>query len=506
MKKMFLFAFVVLMAMGASAQMNVWENGGLSAQYAIENVDSVTFGITSITPSSGSGKDGITPLLKIEDDYWYVSYNEGATWKKEGKAKGENGDSMFQSVTLDDKFIHFTLADGTTFKLEKNTTNQTPEGDDVIEFKDLAVKSGILSSTDTNGDGEISFIEAQNRTGKFSWSNNTAIRSFKEFQYFTNITSCQFSQCTNLFEITLPESIDTIPREAFGASYISYACTNLKSINIPRNCKYIGNYAFANTALYNVTIPEGCDYIGEYAFAYTKLKSIEVPNSVQTIGSYAFYISNDTLESFRFPENFTKGGSNIFQYLPKTIYWDAINCQSYQISTKTSSDATKLSVVLGDKVEFVPANLCKYLSKLENINLPNSVKTIGANAFYQCSSLANVLFPEGLELINDYAFYYCSALQEIRIPDNVQIIGKYAFNYCSKATEITLGKGVEIINDYAFSGTNPTKIYCSAIHPPYIGTNALPTSAIIYVPRESVSEYREAWSSYASKIMGYDFE
>ena len=292
MKKMFLFAFVVLMAIGASAQMNVWENGGLSAQYAIENVDSVTFGITSVTPSSGSGKDGITPLLKIEDDYWYVSYDEGATWKKEGKAKGENGDSMFQSVTLDDKFIHFTLADGTTFKLEKNTTNQTPEGDDVIDFKDLAVKSGILSLADTNGDGEISFIEAQNRTGKFSWSNNSAIRSFKEFQYFTNITSCQFSRCTNLFEITLPESIDTIPTEAFGDSYSSDACTNLRSINIPRNCKYIGNYAFANTAIYNVTIPEGCDYIGEYAFYYTKLKSIEVPNSVQTIGSYAFYISN----------------------------------------------------------------------------------------------------------------------------------------------------------------------------------------------------------------------
>ena len=131
---MFLFAFVALMAMGASAQMNVWENGGLSAQYAIENVDSVTFGITSVTPASGSGKDGITPLLKIEDDYWYVSYDEGATWKKEGKAKGDDGDSMFQSVKVDDKYIYFTLADGTTFKLEKNTTNQTPEGDDIIEF------------------------------------------------------------------------------------------------------------------------------------------------------------------------------------------------------------------------------------------------------------------------------------------------------------------------------------------------------------------------------------
>ena len=43
-------------------------------------MDSVTFGITSETPSSGTGKDGITPLLKIENDYWFVSYDKGETW------------------------------------------------------------------------------------------------------------------------------------------------------------------------------------------------------------------------------------------------------------------------------------------------------------------------------------------------------------------------------------------------------------------------------------------
>ena len=37
------------------------------------------------------GKDGITPRLKIENDYWYVSYDEGATWIELGKATGEDG-------------------------------------------------------------------------------------------------------------------------------------------------------------------------------------------------------------------------------------------------------------------------------------------------------------------------------------------------------------------------------------------------------------------------------
>ena len=129
---MFLLAFVAMVAMGASAQMNVWKNGGLSAQYAIESVDSVTFGITSVTPSSGSGKDGITPLLKIENDYWYVSYDEGQTWQQEGRAKGkdgQDGDSMFQSVTQDDNYVYFTLADGTVIKIAKGNGNSQSNDD-----------------------------------------------------------------------------------------------------------------------------------------------------------------------------------------------------------------------------------------------------------------------------------------------------------------------------------------------------------------------------------------
>ncbi|MBO5803816.1 MAG: hypothetical protein J6R25_01895, partial [Bacteroidales bacterium] len=37
------------------------------------------------------GEDGITPQLKIEDDYWYVSYDNGITWERLGKAFGADG-------------------------------------------------------------------------------------------------------------------------------------------------------------------------------------------------------------------------------------------------------------------------------------------------------------------------------------------------------------------------------------------------------------------------------
>ena len=79
------------------------------------------------------GKDGITPLLKIENEYWYVSYNNGQTWEKLYKAVGENGQdgqngdpgkdgqdgaSFFQSVdTTNPNYIILTLADGSQIKI-----------------------------------------------------------------------------------------------------------------------------------------------------------------------------------------------------------------------------------------------------------------------------------------------------------------------------------------------------------------------------------------------------
>ena len=97
-------------------------------------------------PVSGpNGKNGTTPQLKIEEGYWYVSYDDGTTWTQLGKAvgengqdgnkgdkgdKGEDGDSMFQSVTQDDNYVYFTLADGTVIKIAKDTnSNDQPNSE-----------------------------------------------------------------------------------------------------------------------------------------------------------------------------------------------------------------------------------------------------------------------------------------------------------------------------------------------------------------------------------------
>ena len=61
-----------------------------------------------------NGQDGITPQFKIENEYWWVSYDDGATWKKLGQATGSDATSIFKSVTKNDKEVIFTLNDDTT--------------------------------------------------------------------------------------------------------------------------------------------------------------------------------------------------------------------------------------------------------------------------------------------------------------------------------------------------------------------------------------------------------
>ena len=64
------------------------------------------------------GTNGITPQLKIEADYWWISYDNGSTWTQLGQAKGdkgdkgEDGDSMFQSVIYDENTVTITLENG----------------------------------------------------------------------------------------------------------------------------------------------------------------------------------------------------------------------------------------------------------------------------------------------------------------------------------------------------------------------------------------------------------
>lgn len=210
-------------------------------------------GVNGIDGTDGSngedgtnGVDGITPRLKIENDYWYVSYDEGATWIELGRATGEDGadgsdgsdgDSIFSSVTQDDENVYFNLADGTMITLPKHDKEN-------IQFEDLQVKAICCKNWDTNNDGELSYAEAAAVTDIGTvFNGNTNIIAFTELEYFISLTAIvgsAFDGCSNLWKIVIPDGVEKI------GSYAFEDCNSLYKINIPRSLSHIGARAFYN--------------------------------------------------------------------------------------------------------------------------------------------------------------------------------------------------------------------------------------------------------------------
>ena len=102
-------------------------------------------------------------------------------------------------------------------------------------------------------------------------------------------------------------------------------------------------------------------------------------------------------------------------------------------------------------------------------------------------------------------------MTNITIPDSVASIGDGAFYDNTALTSVTIGKGVTSIGKRAFYGcTSLTDVYCMPLIPPAASSYMFDSNASmrkIYVPADSVDEYREAsyWSGYADSIEGYTF-
>lgn len=61
--------------------------------------------------------EAVVPELRIEDDTWYVSYDNGQTWTPLGNS---TGDSFFEEIKEDDDYVYFILKDGTTITIAKS--------------------------------------------------------------------------------------------------------------------------------------------------------------------------------------------------------------------------------------------------------------------------------------------------------------------------------------------------------------------------------------------------
>lgn len=108
-------------------------------------------------------------------------------------------------------------------------------------------------------------------------------------QTVTHIGAWAFSHCSSLREIVIPENVISIGDNVF------YNCSSLSMVNIPGTVTSIGDSAFDGCgSLSSIMIPEGVTSIGDSAFYdCSGLSEISIPKSVASIGMWAFAYCNN---------------------------------------------------------------------------------------------------------------------------------------------------------------------------------------------------------------------
>lgn len=236
-----------------------------------------------------------------------------------------------------------------------------------------------------------------------------------------------FAGCTTLEKVTIGSSGDAkaeltkaeLPYEMFAG------CTNLTTVNMDKNVKTIGTAAFAEcTGLKSIDLTEVKEVMS-YAFIKAGLSEVTIPSSVEKIGAITFggctSLETMTLESRLSGEDL--GFRNMvsilgnFSYV-KGEYSYNMHTSSEQVNNPIRSNeefrekypgqtAIKTLIIKNDGEGTALDNssaFAAHLVSLENVTLPEGMKTIPSGAFKQCFSLKKVVLPSSIETIGNNAF------------------------------------------------------------------------------------------------------
>ena len=384
------------------------------------------------------GDDGVTPKFKIENEYWYISYNNGESWAQLGKATGgdgTSGDSMFTDIDYKTStdYVIFTLADGTQIKLPtwsafealQRLCNETNTNLSSLQAIVTALQNyDYITSVDplTENGKVVGY------TIKFAKSNPIVIYNGKDGAD-GNTPSIGIKKDTDgIYYWTLDGEFILVDGHKIQAQGDGNGTTPKLEI---RNGYWWVSYDNGQNweQLGKATGEDGKD--GE------SIKITQDENNVY------FELEDGTVIAI--PKSGQSGGTNIIQFEDENVKnlcvatWDTDG--DGKLSYDEAAKVTSLGTVFKGKTEIQSFNELKYFTGLTALD---------ANAFYDDSNLCKIALPDGITTIEDQAFFRCSSLKDIAIPNSVTKIGDSAFNNCNSLVDIALPSGIVTIGDSAF--------------------------------------------------------
>ncbi len=189
---------------------------------------------------------------------------------------------------------------------------------------------------------------------------------------------------SDLITVNIPATVVSIADNAFDG------CTNLKNISFPESLKSVGNYAFRYCAFTNIDLPAGVNFGNGVFENCDKLTSINISDGVTAIGDELF-IGCSGLVDVVIPAGVVSIGVGAFS--------SCIALENIDIPSTVTSIAD---------------NAFDGCMSLTDVVVPNGVTSISSGTFHGCYNLANVTIPATVSEISMYSFYGC-ALKNITI-------------------------------------------------------------------------------------------
>ena len=426
------------------------------------------------------GKDGITPQLKIENEYWYISYDNGASWTQLGQATGndgKDGDTLFSKVDDQGKEVVFTLTDGTVITIPKGDNSQFAIHFDKTEItalnagETISLEYTITAATDetlvraiSQNGWKATVVPASTSTGKIYITAPDPLVAGEililanDGTYRTVMASLQ---CTQGVIIIADSSFD-IPAE--GKTQQVELQTNIAyTVNIPTEAK---NWlsVIETRAMRDETL----------TFTIVANEAISQRFATVTLDDS----NGHALQSIIFHQAGNKVEGTLEVHVETAGTLDRV-LSEYDISTVK---AMKITGVLNDKdflvtnhempaltdLDLSEVNITELPTRsfyggttnnLENLVLPQTLTTI-ADQVFQNSKLKNIQIFGNLTTIGASAFSGCTSLSTITIPASVTTIGASAFSGCTALSTVTFENesNLSALNDNVFKGCIITNI------------------------------------------------
>lgn len=409
-----------------------------------------------------NGTNGTTPQFKIENDYWFVSYDNGANWTQLGKATGEDGiggDSMFSGVDYETStdYVIFTLSNGTQIKLPtwsafealQRLCNETNTNLSALQTIVTALQNNdyITSVDPLTENGKV-----VGYTVKFAKSNPIVIYNGKD------------GADGNTPDIGVKKDTDGIYYWTLDGEFIVVDGQKIKTQGTDGNNGADGSDGVTP----KLEIREGYWWISyDNGTNWTQLgkatgedgKDADSIKITQDENNVYFELADGTVITIS--KTGQSADPNIIQFedaLVKAICitnWDknedgALSYEEAAAVTTIGTEFSEKGIYAFNELQYftgltsIPNDAFLNCNELLSIKLPDNIISINVAAFRGCASLKKIHIPANVESIKLQAFYGCISLISIDIPASVKTIQAGAFSNCRKLASVTFEKGSQL--------------------------------------------------------------